>query len=194
MQLNRYPRITTSTMIIFLFLFSFNHHRATFYSTTLAPVWSSANRVWFCREWRAARRDATHVTLATPKAKDPAHLSTCTLHVSLAFSMATSSSSSIYTSLRNNQLRKKEKQKVFLPLGNDTGSTHVESGRFSRQLLRTHTAEIPFHLFFIFSVEEKQTGSTLALCGGRFDCPQVFRDASVNFSKFFLRQNLFSLF
>ena len=95
MQLNRYPRITTSTMIIF-YVFSFNHHRATFYSTTLAPVWSSANRVWFCREWRAARRDATHVTLATPKAKDPAHLFTCTLHVSLAFSIATYSSSSIY--------------------------------------------------------------------------------------------------
>ena len=95
MQLNRYPRITTSTMILF-YVFSFNHHRATFYSTTLAPVWSSANRVWFCREWRAARRDATHVTLATPKAKDPAHLFTCTLHVSLAFSIATYSSSSIY--------------------------------------------------------------------------------------------------
>jgi hypothetical protein len=112
-------------------------------------VWSSANRVWFCREWRAARRDAIHVTLATPKAKDPAHLSTCTLHVSLAFSIPTSSSSS-NTSLRNHQLRKKEKPKSLLPLGNDTGSTHVESGRFSRQLLRTHTAEIPFHLFYFF--------------------------------------------
>ena len=87
-----------------------------------------------------------------------------------------------------------------MPLGNDT-CTHVESGRFSRQLLRTvHTAEIPFHDFFFFFFSRnktrerrKQTGSTLALCGGLFDCAQVFREASELF-KVFLRQNLFSLF
>lgn len=48
-------------------------------------MWSSANRVWFCREWRAVRPVAIRVTPATPKARDPAHLSTCTLHVSLVF-------------------------------------------------------------------------------------------------------------
>lgn len=79
--LRRFPMFKDNDVSLLL-----DHRRATFYSTTWAPVWSSANRVWFCSEWRAARRDATHVTLATPKARDPAHLSTCTLHVSLAFS------------------------------------------------------------------------------------------------------------
>lgn len=98
---------------IFILFFSFNHHRATFYNTTLAPVWSSANRVWFCREWRAARRDAIHVTLATPKAKDPAHLSTCTLHVSLAFSIPTSSSSSIYLVTQSPAPKERKTKKSF---------------------------------------------------------------------------------
>jgi hypothetical protein len=76
-------------------------------------VWSSANRVWFCREWRAARRDAIHVTLATPKAKDPAHLSTCTLHVSLAFSIPTSSSSSIYLVTQSPAPKERKTKKSF---------------------------------------------------------------------------------
>ena len=78
-----------------------------------------------------------------------------------------------------------------MPLGNDT-CTHVESGRFSRQLLRTvHTAEIPFHnfFFFFFSVETKQEREEnkrdrLWLCVAVYLIVLKFSVRRLNFSKF----------
>ena len=59
--------------------------RATFCSTTSAPVSSSAIRVWCCSGFRGRRPDVTPVTPATPKEKEPAPPSTSTSCVSFKF-------------------------------------------------------------------------------------------------------------
>jgi hypothetical protein len=161
-------------------------------------VWLSANRVWFCSEWRAARRDATHVTLATPKARDPAHLSTCTLHVSLAFS-PTFSPSRLFlffsSLLFGPTFLRLWRSKVFCAFKETSESgAHVESGRFF-----TSTAMNSFSLLTHPSKkgvrekwrEKEQTGPT---CAAVDLIVLKFAVTRRNFSKFFGETFIFDFF